>query len=80
MNVGQKTSPWSQRIRLEPGKHDIHNSMDPDRMNPQVPRELADILARSFTIIERLWQAGDLPEDLNIENLTLLFQNEHEGG
>ncbi|KFV78754.1 hypothetical protein N308_01132, partial [Struthio camelus australis] len=56
-------------------KPDIHKSMGPDGMHPQVLRELADVIARPLSIIfERSWRSGEVPEDWKKANVTPLFQ------
>lgn len=43
------------QVREHLNKLDIHKPMRPDRLYPQVPRELADIIARPLSFIfERL--------------------------
>ncbi|GAB0205233.1 mitochondrial enolase superfamily member 1 [Grus japonensis] len=61
------------RVREHLGKLNIHKSMGPDGMHPQVLRELADVIARSLSIIfERSWRTGEVPEDWRKANVTLL--------
>lgn len=53
-----------ERVRVHLNKVDIHKFMGPDRMDPQVLRELADIIARGLMIMfERPWSSGEVPED-----------------
>jgi len=43
---------------------DAHKSMGPDGMHPRVLRELADVITEPFfTIFERPWRTGEVPED-----------------
>ncbi|KFV83713.1 hypothetical protein N308_06050, partial [Struthio camelus australis] len=56
-------------------KLDIHKSMGPGGMHPQVLRELADAIARPLSIIfERSWRAGEVPEDWKKANVTPVFK------
>ncbi|PKU43174.1 rna-directed dna polymerase from mobile element jockey-like [Limosa lapponica baueri] len=57
-------------VRDHLAKLDIHKSMGPDRMHPQVLRELADVIAGPLSIIfERSWKTGEVPEDWRKANI-----------
>jgi len=54
---------------------DVHKSMGPKGMHPQVLRELADIIAELLSIIfERSWRTGEVPEDWRKANVTPIFK------
>ncbi|KGL88008.1 RNA-directed DNA polymerase from mobile element jockey, partial [Charadrius vociferus] len=62
-------------IRDHLAKLDIHKSMGPDGMHPQVLRELADVIARPLSIIfERSWGTGEVPEDWRKADITPIFK------
>jgi len=43
---------------------DVHKSMGPERMHPQVLREPADVIAEPLSIIfERSWRTGEVSGD-----------------
>ncbi|GAB0178742.1 mitochondrial enolase superfamily member 1 [Grus japonensis] len=52
LEVGEKDLPLAEedRVREHLGKLDIHESMGPDGMHPQVLRELADVIGMPLTI------------------------------
>ncbi|KFV87175.1 RNA-directed DNA polymerase from mobile element jockey, partial [Struthio camelus australis] len=63
------------RVRDLLSKLDIHKSMGPNVMHPQVLRELADVTARPLSIIlERSWRSGEVPEDWEKASVTPVFQ------
>ncbi|GAB0186019.1 mitochondrial enolase superfamily member 1 [Grus japonensis] len=63
------------RVRERLGKLNIHKSMGPDGIHPQVLRELADVISVSLSIIfERSWRTGEVPEDWRKANVTLVFK------
>jgi len=54
---------------------DVHKSMGPDGMHPQVLRELADVIAVPLSIIfERSWRTGEVPEDWRKASVTPVFK------
>ncbi|GAB0187639.1 mitochondrial enolase superfamily member 1 [Grus japonensis] len=62
-------------VREHLGKLDIHKSMGPDAMHPQVLRELAGITAKPLSIIfERSWRTGEVSEDWRKANATPAFK------
>ncbi|KGL84716.1 RNA-directed DNA polymerase from mobile element jockey, partial [Tinamus guttatus] len=74
---GEEDSPWVAEdwVREHLRKLDTHKSMDPDGMNPRVLRELADVIAKSLSIIfERSWRMGEVPEDWKKANVTPVFK------
>ncbi|GAB0209533.1 mitochondrial enolase superfamily member 1 [Grus japonensis] len=63
------------RVRDRLGKLNIHKSMGPDGMYPQVLKELADVIARPLSIIfERSWRTGEVPEDWRKASVTLVLK------
>ncbi|PKU40159.1 rna-directed dna polymerase from mobile element jockey-like [Limosa lapponica baueri] len=64
-------------VRDHLGKLNTHRSMGPDGMQPQVLRELADVIVKPLSItFERSWRTGEVPEDWRHSSL----QKEQEGG
>ena len=53
----------------------IHKFMGPNRMHPQVLREVGDVIARPLsTIFDQSWQLGELPKDWRKANVTPIFK------
>ena len=49
--------------------------MGPNGMNPQMLRELADVIAEPLSIIfERSWRTEEVPEDWRKANVTPVFK------
>lgn len=62
-------------IRERLAKPDIHKSVRPDEMPPQILRGLMDTILRPLTITsKRSWQTGEVPEEWKKENVTLVFK------
>lgn len=56
-------------------KLDTHKLKGPDRMWPQMVRELPDAIAKPFSIIfERSWRTEEVPEDWRKDNVTPVFK------
>jgi len=53
----------------------LHKSMGPGGMQSHMLRELADVIARPFSIIlEQTWQVGEVPEDWRRADVTPIFK------
>ncbi|KFQ59937.1 hypothetical protein N334_05925, partial [Pelecanus crispus] len=52
----------------------VHRSMGPDEMHHRVLRELAAVVAKPLSmILEKSWQAGELPGDCKKGNIAPVF-------
>lgn len=61
-------------------KLDIHKSMGPDGMHPQVLMELAYVIVRPLSIIfDQSCHLGDVPEDQRKANLLLFSRKTRRG-
>ncbi|KFO85282.1 hypothetical protein N320_11124, partial [Buceros rhinoceros silvestris] len=53
----------------------IHMSMGPDEMHPRVMRELAEVVAKTLSMIsEKPWQSGEVPGDWKKGNIAPIFK------
>ncbi|PKU48001.1 rna-directed dna polymerase from mobile element jockey-like [Limosa lapponica baueri] len=63
------------RVRDHLGKLNTHKSMGPNGMHPQVLRELADVIAKSLSIIiDRSWRKGEVPGNWRTDSVTRVFK------
>ncbi|GAB0204308.1 mitochondrial enolase superfamily member 1 [Grus japonensis] len=54
---------------------DAYKSMGPDGIHPRVLRELADVTARSLSIVfQWSWESGEVPVDWKLANIVLIFK------
>ncbi|KFZ56694.1 hypothetical protein N321_01498, partial [Antrostomus carolinensis] len=62
-------------VRDQLSNLDIHESMGPDGMHPQVLKELAEVIAGPLSIIfAKSWETGEVPEDWRKANVTPVFK------
>jgi len=63
------------QVRHHLSKLCTQKSMGPNGMNPQMLRELADVIAEPLSIIfERSWRTEEVPEDWRKANVTPVFK------
>lgn len=63
------------QIREHTNRLDVHISTRPDRLHPQVLRDLAHVIVRPLSsIFERLLQLGEVPEDWEKANAIPIFK------
>lgn len=68
------------QVREHLNRLNIHKAMGPDGMPLQVLRELADVIARSLSIIsERLWGLRESHEDWKKADIIPIFRKEDWG-
>lgn len=61
-------------------KRVIPESMAPDRMHPQVPREVGDVIVRPLSVFKRLWWLRDVPHEWRNANVTPTFKSSRTEG
>lgn len=66
-------------VREYLSKLDMSKYVGPDGTHPQVPIELANVIARLLSIIfDPSWQLGEMPEDWRITDVTAICRKDKE--
>ena len=69
-----------EMVRKCLAKINLHESMDPNGIDPHVLRELAEVTAEPHSITcERSWRTGDVPEHWRRASVTPVFKKNKKG-
>ncbi|KFP58021.1 hypothetical protein N323_02901, partial [Cathartes aura] len=53
----------------------VHKSVGPDGIHPRLLKELADVTARSLSIIyQRSWESGEVPADWKLASVIPIYK------